>query len=36
MVGLAGHSMVLGILEAVKYQAFETQLAPGDMLRAFQ
>lgn len=35
VVGLAGHSMVLGILDSVKYQAFETQLAPGDMLALF-
>jgi sigma-B regulation protein RsbU (phosphoserine phosphatase) len=35
VMGLAGHAMVLGILDSVTYQAFETQLAPGDMLALF-
>jgi phosphoserine phosphatase RsbU/P len=35
VAGLAGHSMVLGIRDSVRYQVFETHLSPGDMLALF-
>jgi serine phosphatase RsbU (regulator of sigma subunit)/pSer/pThr/pTyr-binding forkhead associated (FHA) protein len=34
-VCLIGHGMVMGILENSKYQTFEAELAPGDMLALF-
>ncbi len=35
-VGLIGHGMVMGILETLHYQTFETQLVPGEYAGAIQ
>jgi serine phosphatase RsbU (regulator of sigma subunit) len=34
-VSLTGHGMVMGIVESMQYQAFETQVMPGDTLMLF-